>query len=308
MVASKLVGALALSVSFLSAASALADEPVSGTRTNSEASDKPAVAAASRSDGATDSKATGKTATTSASYGTTAAQDADRSEPDSLAHLTGLELSLTPSFGGAGAGSPVTFVQNGSFSGDPGAIANGTSSPYSSGFIGHAMVGYRFHPLVSAGLRAGLRTQSGSNPSDGTSGLSRTAWDAGFYARAYPLALMASVRKYIDPWVGVGVGYMRDTQTFQAARSLPVTETLDHHAIAVPLGIGVDYRVLPMLSVGPSFEYTLANSVAGCGKFDLNVAGGSHNSYCSNEAPGKDFVKSANYGVWSAGLDMRATF
>lgn len=224
-------------------------------------------------------------------------------------HLRGLELIIRPSFGGAGSGSPIRYAPTGgsTLQGDPGSVFAGTSSPYGGGFVGQAMIGYRAHPLISAGIRGGIRSASASAVNDGSSGLTRTSWDAGFYARAYPLALSPSISKHLDPWVGVGVEYMRDTQAFK--RSLQnvsnVDFSLDHHAVAVPLGIGVDYRVLPLLSVGPSFEYALASSIAGCIKAS---APGATSSFCSNEEPGKQFVKSESYGVWTAGLDVRATF
>lgn len=231
---------------------------------------------------------------------------------DPTAGLKGFELMLRPSFGGAPSTSPVRFEpqQGAQVVGDPGAILKG-ASPYGPGFVGQATVGYRFLPYLSAGLRGGIRTTSASDVNDGSSNLSRKSWDAGFYVRGYPLAGMESISKYVDPWVGVGIGYMRDTQSFQ--KNLPVQGggsvaadvTLDHHAIAIPLAIGVDYRVMKFLSVGPSFEYTLTSAIAGCLK---TAALGSESSYCSNESPGDKFIKAESYGVWTAGLDAKVTF
>lgn len=244
-----------------------------------------------------------KTTTTSASL---PAADADRStDADERRGLTGLEIVLRPSFGGAGSASPVKYTGPTDPRTDPGAVATG-ASPYSAGFVGQAMLGYRFHPIVSGGLRAGLRQASASATNDGATDLKRSSWDAGFYVRAYPLAMTPSVAKHLDPWVGVGVGYMRDTQSYKRPLTgVPVDWTLDHHAVAVPLGIGVDYRVHPLVSLGPSFEYTLANSVAGCMKA---AAAGGGSTYCSNESPGDKVIKSDGYGVWTAGLDVKATF
>jgi hypothetical protein len=220
---------------------------------------------------------------------------------------------LRPGFGGAPSDSPVRFEPDSgaNVAGDPGALMKG-ATPWGPGLVGDATLGYRFLPFLSAGLRGGIRTASGSNVSDGSTGLSRVGWSAGFYVRAYPLAGLASVSKYVDPWVGTGVMYMRDTQSFQRAvatsggGSVNADISLDHHAVAIPLAIGVDYRVTKFLSLGPSFEYTLANAVAACAK--TSAAGFAGTSYCSNEAPGDSFVKAKPYGVWSAGLEAKLTF
>ncbi len=227
------------------------------------------------------------------------------------AHLRGLEITVRPAFGGAPSGSPVQVQNNGRFRGDAGSLLNGTATPYGTGFVGQAMLGYRFHPIVSGGLRGGFRNASASGLSDGSTGLSRSSWDAGFYVRAYPLALNEKVRKYVDPWASVGVEYMRDLQTFK--RDIPTSGggnvnanwTIDHHAVAVPLAVGIDYRVLPMLSVGPSFEYTIASPIAGCMRSE--ATGFQPVAYCSNESPGSNFVHADSYGVWTAALDVKLT-
>jgi hypothetical protein len=240
------------------------------------------------------------------------AEDAKGEGAKTDAHLRGLEIMLRPAFGGAPGDSPVRFEPSPTVrvAGDPGALLQG-ASPYGAGFIGQGFLGYRFHPIISGGLQAGLRTTSASALSDGSTNLSRSSWDAGFYLRGYPLALSESIRQYVDPWISVGVEYMRDTQSFQ--RPVPTSTgttvnadwTLDHHAVAVPIGVGIDYRLHPMFSIGPSFEYAIAAGVGGCAK--QAAAGFSSNSYCSNEDPGKQVLKANTYGVWSVGLDLKVT-
>lgn len=227
-------------------------------------------------------------------------------------HLRGLEFMLRPAIGSGGSNSPVRYEPTPIIQvANLGDLVNG-SSTYGAGFVGQAFLGYRFHPIISAGLRGGFRTSSSSSLSDGSTDPSRTSWDAGFYVRAYPLALTESVRKYLDPWVSVGVEYMRDTQKFK--RPVPTTGgasvqtdwDLDHHAVAVPIGVGVDYRVHPMISIGPSFEYAIASGVAGC----LDITPPSpfaSQSYCTDKDPGKQVLKAKTYGVWSVGLDLKVT-
>jgi hypothetical protein len=227
--------------------------------------------------------------------------------------LKGFELMLRPSFGGAPSDSPVRFEPDGTVGvqGDPGALLKG-AAPWGSGFVGQALVGYRFIPQLSAGLRGGIRTASGSNLDDGSQNLSRTGWDAGLYVRGYPLAGMESVSRYVDPWIGTGVTYMHDSQSFQhptptsAGGSVNADISIEHHAVAIPIAIGVDYRVARFLSLGPSFEYTIASAVAGC--VSTSASGFAGSTYCSNTEPGSHFVKANGYGVWTAGLDAKVTF
>jgi hypothetical protein len=231
---------------------------------------------------------------------------------DSAAHLTGLELMVRPSVGSGGAGSPVRIKSSPgvTLAVDPGNLLKGDESPYGVGFIGQAFLGYRFHPTFSLGLRGGMRTSSAADLKDGSKELERKSWDAGFYLRGYVLGWQESTRRFLDPWVSVGIEYMRDTQTFgrpvlTSVGSVDADWQIDHHAIAVPLSLGVDYRVLSMLSIGPSFEYTLATGKAGC--IDVGPSGYSSRSYCTDKEPGKSVLDARTYGIWSVGLDVKLT-
>jgi len=240
-----------------------------------------------------------------------AAQSAAAEPAKADSHQRGLELMLRPAWGAAAADSPVRYQASPRVKlGEPGALLQG-ATPYGAGFIGQGFIGYRFHPIFSAGLRAGFRTTSAATLTDGSASLARSAWDMGFYARVYPLALNESTRRSLDPWISVGAEYLRDIQTFQRPVSLspgvsvPGDFTLTHHAVAVPLAIGVDYRILPWLSVGPSFEYTVASGITGCAK--AGAVGYSSNTFCSDEDPGKQLIQAKTYGVWSLGLDLKVT-
>jgi hypothetical protein len=232
---------------------------------------------------------------------------------DPAAGLKGFELMLRPSFGGAPSDSPVKFApQNGvQFQGDPGALMKG-ASPWGYGFVGQASVGYRFIPFVSAGLRGGFRSASGSNLDDGSKNLSRSGFDAGFYARFYPAVFAPELSKHLDPWFSVGIGYANDKQSFQKGlaasngTTVQADVSLEHHAVTVPLAIGVDYRVTKFLSLGPSFELAINNPVAGC--VSTSATGFAGTSYCSSSEPGKNFVKAETYMAWNAGLDAKVTF
>ncbi len=229
------------------------------------------------------------------------------------AGLKGFELMLRPSFGGAPSDSPVKLSQsnNVKLGFDPGALMKG-ASPWGYGFVGQASVGYRFVPFLSAGLRGGFRSASGQNLDDGSTNLTRNGWDAGAYVRFYPAVFSESVSKYIDPWVSAGISYQHDQQSFQRGIAGPNGQnvqadwSLEHHAISVPLSIGVDYRVAKFLSVGPSFEAAINSPVAGC--LSASASGFAGQTYCSNTEPGKSFVKAETYVAWNAGLDAKVTF
>lgn len=243
-----------------------------------------------------------------------AAEPAEASSNEAFAGLRGVEIVLRPSVGAAPADSAVRFEPSPrvTVSADLGMLLSG-AAPWGAGFVGQAMLGYRFLPYLSAGFRGGFRSGSASDLADGSTNLSRSAWDAGFYVRGYPLAGVPSVSKHLDPWLGTGVVYLHDAQTFQRAVAvqggrLPVDVSLVHHAVAVPLAVGVDYRVARFFSVGPSFEYMLANPVAGCAGFTPSNPSYAGSTYCSNESPGSEIIKAKPYGVWTVGLDLKLTF
>jgi hypothetical protein len=232
-----------------------------------------------------------------------------KADQDSSAGLKGFELMLRPGFGGAPSDSPVKVSPNGAQPGTPTLLTG--ASPWSSGFVGQASVGYRFIPFMSAGLRAGFRSVSASNPGDGSTNLSRTGWDGGLYLRFYPAVFAPAVSKHIDPWVSLGVGYSNDSQSLkkplsvQGVGNIQADISVDHHAVAVPIAVGVDYRVAKFLSVGPSFELAINNPIAGC--VATSAPGLVGSTVCSNTETGKN-VKAETYLAWNAGLDAKVTF
>jgi hypothetical protein len=233
---------------------------------------------------------------------------------DSGTHLQSLELMLRPTLGGAGSGSLVhTSATAPPISGLP-KLLDGSTTPYGATFGVGAEVGFRFHPVISGGLRGDLSTVSASTPSDGTTTqLSRSRQSAGLYARGYPLALNESIRRHIDPWFATGILYMHDAQSFHSpiptssGTTVDATWKLDHHGVGIPLAIGVDYRLTRAISIGPSFEYTLVVPLAGCASATVpGLAGGFDMCTGGNSATSKAFVADAT-GAWTAGLDIRFT-
>lgn len=243
---------------------------------------------------------------------TFAASATEKSDPpseDGSKHLSGLEIGVRPTFGGAGADSPLVVAPGARVVGDIPSVLRG-GSPYGVSFGAGAMLGYRFHPLVSAGLRGDFGSVSATDPNDGTRGLSRDWQSAGLYMRAYPLAWHDAIRSYVDPWISAGVTYVHDGQTFArpagtaSGTTVSADWQLDSHSIGVPLGIGVDYRVTKAISVGPSFEYVIMNPIAGCAK--QSAPGFQANRICTDNEGGAALLAEAR-GAWNVGLAIRLT-
>lgn len=222
----------------------------------------------------------------------------------------GLEVLLRPGYGSAGDKSPVLYQPTGAGQMAPGSIWAGTAQPYGGGFIIDGAVGYRPLPFVSFGLTGGWRTSAVSSSGiQDQSGISRSALQVGFYGRGY-LPLVGRLTGF-DPWASVGATYVYDKQTFDqpvtvtglGAISMPIS--LTHHGVGIPLGLGVDYRVLPFLAVGPSFQYEIVAAVAACMNTNPTQAYLIGVSQCSDVDSRERVTAAKNYGVWSVGLDLR---
>jgi hypothetical protein len=243
------------------------------------------------------------------SLASSAAEKNDPPPEDGSKHLSGLEIAVRPTLGGAGADSPLVVAPGARVAGEIPSVLRG-GAPYGTSFGAGAMLGYRFHPLVSAGLRGDFGSVSATDPSDGTRGLSRDWQSAGLYMRAFPLAWHDAIRKHVEPWVSAGGSYVHDGQTFARPARTTTGSTvsadwqLDSHSIGVPLGIGVDYRVTKAISVGPSFEYVIMNPIAGCAK--QSAAGFQANRMCTDNEGGAALLAQAS-GAWNLGLSIRLT-
>ncbi|GAC1536967.1 MAG: hypothetical protein NVS3B10_29100 [Polyangiales bacterium] len=81
--------------------------------------------------------------------------------------------------------------------------------------------------------------------------------------------------------------------------------TLTHYGVAIPIGVGIDYKVAPMLAIGPSFEYAYVAAAGGCAEFA--DARGNSASQCASAGPDQRVTAAKGYGAWSIGLDVRFT-
>lgn len=222
------------------------------------------------------------------------------------ARAASLEVSVRPGFGSAGDQSPVAYEANPNVispTGDP--IWNRTAKPYGMGLDVQGGLGIRFH-YVSVGIDGGLRSSSVEDAGGNITDLKRNGWSVGPYVRGYvPLV------PFLDPWVSVGVRYMRDEQTYKqpitvSQGTFPTDWTLEHHGVAVPISVGVDYTILKMLSIGPTFQYALVFPAGACAR--INAANIASNNFCSDEQERLRVTAGKGYGVWSLGLSLRFTF
>jgi len=228
-----------------------------------------------------------------------AESEAPKSEPSSDAHSRGLEIAVRPSFGSMGGDAPVTVNDA-----DAPTVLRAGSSAYKWAAGVGTQIGWRFHPFVSAGVRFDLGRVSAEDTSGQAKDLGRETMGARFQTRVYPLAANESVRRHFDPWLGVGVGYSRDVVSFKMQeRATTFDIEAQRHAIAIPIGVGFDYRATEWLSVGPSFEYAIMNPVAGCVKASL---GSQSERVCTGDGGATNLVASTT-GSWNAGLMLRVT-
>ncbi len=215
----------------------------------------------------------------------------------SSAHALEYEVGIRPGVGGAGSKSPTGYNHGPVHEGQAvpsDSVFGRNSSPYGAGFVGQLNLGVRFASIFSVGLMADMRFLESTSPGD-VSRLSRSSWTFGPYGRVYfPLGLSK-----LEPWVGLGFAYLRDTQNFNVSTG---SEKITTEAITVPLTLGALYPIIDRrLSVGPSFTYAPVFPTGGC-------VDGAGYEYCQSDPPQSNLVLLKTYGLWTLGLDIQATF
>lgn len=230
------------------------------------------------------------------------------------AKAAGLEVMLEPGYGSAGSKSPVLYEPTGLAHMEPGSVSaiwNGSAKPYGAGVVLAGSVGYRVLPFLSFGLTGGWR-QSGVKSAEvqaPLSNASRSGLNVGFYVRGY-LPLVGALTGF-DPWASLGATYVYDKQNFDQAMTInglgniTMPISLTHHGVGIPLALGIDYRVLPFLAVGPAFRYQPVVAVAGCMDTHPTQANLIGAGYCSTDDSRKRITAAESYAVWSLQLELR---
>jgi hypothetical protein len=202
-----------------------------------------------------------------------------------------------------------------SITGDPtGDILAGRESPYGPDPFGITLaLGYRFFPWLSAGAvfsYAKFMAKDGTDTGDykdGTSRLERQLWSLGAYGRYY----LASLHPRLHPWVELGFAYSQDNASYIHASTQTTSGTpeaqqylLEEEGLMVPLTVGLDWRVAPAISFGPSIGYARVVPLSGCvtdNVDSLSAVRGISNQ-CSSP------VSAHGYGVFFGGIFAKVTF
>jgi hypothetical protein len=174
-------------------------------------------------------------------------------------------------------------------------------------------LGYRILPSLSAGAFFSYASyaikasaDSGDSP-DGTARLSRQEWTLGAYGRYY----VTFLHPRLHPWVELGVGYNGDIAVYsrpvgQATTGAETGDyTLQQDGIVVPVNIGLDVRLAPFLSVGPTVGYSRVFPIRGCIEVVIdNMApvGITPINTCSSPP-----VANSGYGVFDVGIYAKVT-
>ncbi len=148
--------------------------------------------------------------------------------------------------------------------------------------------------MFSVGLAGDVRYYGVTTPSD-VANLSRNAWTLGPYVHVYfPLEMTKLV-----PWLGFGIQYMHDTQSFDTQTG---HEKITTDAVGLPISVGALYPIIGhYLQVGPSFTYAPIFPTGGC-------VSGQGFEYCESDPASSNITEIRSFGTWTLGLDLAATF
>jgi hypothetical protein len=235
----------------------------------------------------------------------------------------GLELTLLPGLGGAFTHDESVFLPSERL---PRPGAGDPIDSFGPSFGGDLAVGWRFAPYVSAGLRGGYQSLTTANiftssqamygPQDAIG-----SFHVGAYGRVYPMAFFNGSRhnprvffdsftdrRRFEPWFSLGVEFAqyRRHRTYSDVSVMDSYSTWTTSYVGIPLGFGVEYRILQPLAVGLSFTVT-----------PLVAGGTSEELYNRTITPGSDTTMrtdrsyepaAASNTAFFAALNVRYTF
>ncbi len=185
----------------------------------------------------------------------------------------GIELQFMPGIGGAFTHHEGVFLPTEELP-RPEDREPTDSFGASAGFALSA--GYRFTPYLSAGVTGSYQLLSESNLYPAAeAGLGPVdtirSFQVGAYARVYPMAFFNGSRtnarvffdtwtdrRRFEPWLSLGVSFAQ----YSRARDYADVSYVGSYTnwttryIGIPVGIGVDYRLIPSLAVGLAFNVT----------------------------------------------------
>jgi opacity protein-like surface antigen len=246
--------------------------------------------------------------------------------------MRGIELELGGGIQTGGGNSPVqaatlwptTSGSNGFPRGtllDPttaSAIGQGFTPYTFDPFAISARVGYRLRHDLSVGVFFSFAqylvldgADTGDAP-DSTSQLQRQQVTVGAYARYY----FVHFHRRFQPWVSAGVGFNYDVAAYTrpigsasgAIGAQPETGNylLQQEGVVVPLAIGLDWRLAPVFSIGPTVGFSHVFALKGCVEVD-------EDQYQQAQTPAQNTcqsppVQSFGYENFYAGIYAKVTF
>jgi hypothetical protein len=234
------------------------------------------------------------------------------------------------------AGSPVqssNLYPGNTVGGDPtGDILEGKESPYGPGVPSVAVtLGYRFLPWLSAGASfsyGNFWVNDGTDNGDykdTTQGLERQYWSLAAYARYY----LVGLHPRLEPWIELGVGYSDDNASYNRGAIMTSNagaETqqylLEEQGVVASLALGLDWRLAPFLSVGPSVGWAQTFPTKACVTDNVDqfsTVGQVTNQCVNHSTPGTPVpatgmpetfgaVNGSSYGVFFGAVYAKLTF
>jgi hypothetical protein len=198
--------------------------------------------------------------------------------------------------------------------GDPtGDILKGKESPYGPDVLGVSVaLGYRIWPWLSVGALfsyASFQPQDGTDTgdySDTTSQLERQYWSLGAYGRYY----FTGLHPRLQPWVELGVGYSDDNANYDRASTQSTIGVehaqylLEEQGLVGSLTAGLDWRLAPAFSVGPSVGYSRVFPLRGCVTVNVDQM----SSFMGTNTCSSSTVSAEGYGVFFGGVYVKLTF
>ncbi len=153
----------------------------------------------------------------------------------------------------------------------------------SPGFHFRAAVGWRFFPLLSAGVYIASQTLGSTDISSRGMNLAATAGavSAGVYTRFYPMPLFirtlnaprtifqsAGEARRFEPWISIGFEFYQNFWRTTERSGLLEYSRWNVQGVGVPVAVGFDFRVLEPLAVGISFGVAPWITFGDCGNMD----------------------------------------
>gem|GEM_PF-1472597 len=185
----------------------------------------------------------------------------------------GLELTLLPGVGGAFTHDESVFLPSERLPRPE------NSAPFDSFGASAGVdlaVGWRFAPYVSAGVRGGYQALTTANVFTSSEAVFQPvdairAFHIGVYGRVYPMSFFngsrhnprvffdsLTDRRRFEPWLSLGVELTQYSRhrTYEDVSAMSSYRNWTTRYVGIPIGVGVEYRILQPLAVGLSFTVT----------------------------------------------------